>query len=64
MPKSNDTKVLITFLAKLLDNDWKKDYTFINQEDVSDMGLDSLHILATSLYKANSTNLGDFVFAT
>lgn len=67
--KTNNTKVLIMLLAKLFDNNWKDDqvlafFTFINEENVSDISLDLLYFLATSLHKANSTDSSNFVFAT
>ncbi len=63
-PDTNDIEALVTLLAKLLDNDWKKDHTSNDQENAPDMGLDPLHILATSLHKANTTDPGDFVSTT
>ncbi len=64
LPDTNDTEALVTLLAKLLDNDWEKDHTPNDQENAPDTGLDPLHILVTSLYKANTTDPGDFVSTT
>lgn len=63
-PRTDNTEVLIILFAKLLDNEWKEEYTFIDQENVSNTSLNPLHFLATSLHKANSTNSSDFVFVT
>lgn len=68
-PSSEDTDSFITLLAKLLNNDWEQEQkisAFLTSIDdnVPDTSLDPLHILATSLHKANSTDLGDFVFST
>lgn len=59
-PDTNDIEALITLLAKLLDNNLKKDLTFIDQENGTNTGLDLLYILAISFYKANTTNSNDF----
>ncbi len=63
-PDTNDTEALVTLLAKLLDNDWEKDHTSNDQENIPNTGLDPLHILAISLHKANTTDPGDFVSTT
>ncbi len=63
-PDTNDIEALVILLPKLLDNNWEKDHTSNNQEAAPDTGLDPLHILATSLHKANTTDPGDFVSIT
>lgn len=68
-PSPEDTDALITLLAKLLNDDWEQEQNisaFLTSidDDVPDTSLDPLHILATSLHKANSTDPGDFVFST
>ncbi len=63
-PKIDDIEVLITLLAKLLDNNWEEDHTSINQEYLLNTGLDPLYILANFLHKANSIDSNDFIFGT
>ncbi len=63
-PDTNDTEALVILLTKLLDNDWEKNHTSNDQEAAPDTGLDPLHIFATSLNKANTTDPGDFVSTT
>ena len=68
-PDSNDTDAPITLLAKLLNDDWEQEEkisAFLTSidDDAPNTGLNPLHILATSLQKANSTDPGDFAFST
>lgn len=63
LPETNNTKIFITLLVKLLNNNWKEYHTFINQEDILYTGLNSLYILTISLHKVNSTDINNFIFA-
>lgn len=62
--ETDDIEISIILLAKLLDNNWEKDYTFIDQEIISNTSLDLLYILGTFFHKANSIDLNDFIFTT
>lgn len=63
-PEINDTKKLIALLAKLFNNNWEKNHTSIDQDNVFDTSLDPLYIFVTFLHKSNSLNLGHFVFTS
>lgn len=67
LSKINETE-LITLLVKLLKNNWeeKKVSAFlisIDQENTFNIGLNLLQILEITLYKANSTDLNNFILA-
>lgn len=67
-PRIDETK-LITLLINLLSKNWEKEevlafLTSMDQKDTPDTSLDLLQILATTFYKANSSDLGDFILAT
>lgn len=67
-PKINEIELII-LLVKLLNNNWEEEkvsvfFNSIDQENVPNIDLDLLQILAATLYKANFTYLGIFVHIT
>lgn len=66
--RTNKTELII-LLVNWLNNNWKGEeisafLSSIDQEDTLNMALDPLQILGTILFKANSSDFGDFVLVT